>query len=278
MIEIGKINNLIVSKHSTHGVYLKDEDADEEVLLPNAFVDKKLSVNDVISVFIYKDSEDRIVATTETPKLFLGQFELLRIKDIAKVGAFADWGLQKDLLIPYSEQKHELEVGEEYIVYLYLDEQTKRLVGSTKIRKHLQKEEVNLTPGDEVSLMAFDVSDLGVSVIVNEKYSGMVYDDEIYEPLEYGEKLKGYVKKVRPDGRLDITLRKFGYKKVATGSDKILEKLNQNNGFLNLHDKSSPEEISNQLKMSKKVFKKAIGDLYKRKKITIEEKGIRLIS
>ncbi len=278
MIEIGKINNLIVSKHSTHGVYLKDEDSDEEVLLPNAFVDSKLSVDDVISVFIYKDSEDRIVATTETPKLFLGQFELLRIKDVTKVGAFADWGLQKDLLIPYSEQKHELEVGEEYIVHLYLDEQSKRLVGSTKIRKHLQKEGIVLTPGDEVDLMAFDVSDMGVSVIVNEKYSGMVYDDEIYEPLEYGEKLKGYVKKVREDGRLDITLRKFGYKKVSSESDKILKKLNENNGFLNLHDKSSPEEISNQLKMSKKVFKKAIGDLYKRKKIKIEKDGIRLIS
>lgn len=257
------------------GFYLGD-DSGESVLLPNRYIPEGVSIGDTLNVFIYNDSEDRIIATTLHPKITLNKFACLKVVLVTDHGAFMDWGLAKDIFVPFREQAKKMEEGDTYIVCLYLDEATNRLAASSKINKFLKNETIEVKEKEEAELLIAEITDIGINVIINDRYKGILYQDEIFQTLNYGERVKGYIKKIREDKKIDVSLQKSGYENVLPNEKKILDKLNQNNGFLKLNDYSSPEEIAAVLEMSKKTFKKAIGSLFKQRIIRIEEKGIYL--
>ncbi len=271
----GETNLLTAKRRTLNGYYLID-DENSEVLLPNKYVPSGMKPGDEISVFIYKDSEDRIIATTIKPYIMLNEFAVLEVVDVNPVGAFLDWGLEKDLLVPYSEQSSKMQVGSNYPVYLFLDEKTQRLVASGKTNKFLEQEEVKVYNGDEVDLLICNSTVLGINVIINNLYKGLLYDNELFQAVTEGDRITGYIKNVRPDNKIDVSLQKQGYVNVEPNAQKILQKLNDNDGFLNITDKSDPIIILAKLEMSKKTFKKAIGALYKQKIIRIEKDGIYL--
>ena len=273
MIEIGKKNTLTAARQSSVGVYLEDSKGNE-VLLPNKYVPKSLKTGELLEVFIYKDSEDRLVATTLVPLIERGTFANLKVNQVSSFGAFMDWGMEKDLLVPDKEQLVRMKEGETYLVYCYLDEMSERLVGSSKIKKFLNNDNHQLAFGATVEATIFDNTPLGYLAIVNKKHMGLIYHNEVYGKLNLGETLTAYVKKVKELGEIDLSLQKIGFEHVDDQTDVILEHLRKNKGFLNLSDNSSPEEIQARMKMSKKVFKKAIGILYRQKKIRIENEGI----
>ncbi|MEZ4937953.1 MAG: S1-like domain-containing RNA-binding protein [Crocinitomicaceae bacterium] len=276
-MEIGLINKLKVNRGTDNGLYLID-DEENEVLLPNAYVTKDMKEGSEIEVFVYKDSEDRIVCTTQRPKMLLEQFALLEVKAVSQYGVFMDWGLPKDLMVPYAEQVREMHEGEKHVVFLTLDEETERLIGSCKINDFLYFEDIKLEPGQEVDLMLFEVSDKGVYCIVDELYRGLIFHSDIHRKLRVGDQLKGFVKQIREDGKVDIVLDPIGYKaSVDPHSQIILDKLKEANGSLPFNDKSDPEIINQEFGISKKAFKRAIGNLYKQKLIRIEEEGVFLI-
>lgn len=258
------------------GLYLADETG-EEVLLPKQYTSTRLKLGDECRVFVYKDTTNRLVATLQEPTLTLHEFAALEATNVTEHGAFMDWGLDKDLFVPFSEQKKPIQVGKWYMIYLYLDETTDRLVGSNLVNRFLNKTHVNLKVGEEVDLIAFEKTDLGFNVIVNNAFKGLVYANEVYQEVHFGERLKGYVKRVRPDEKIDIILQRPGFAHIDACEAVILEKIKENNGFLPLHDKSDAEEISDKLSMSKKAFKKAIGGLYRQRRIRLEEDGIYLV-
>lgn len=274
IIEIGKFNRLEVLKTTKHGMYVGDEI--EEILLPNKYIPDGLKVGDLIDVFIYTDSEDRMIATTLIPKIQVGEFAYLKVKDIGKIGAFMDWGLEKDLLIPFKEQLDRMQKGRSYLVYMYLDEVTDRLVGSSHLNKFLERENINIEEGQEVDLLIGNKTDMGYQAIINNHYRGLLFENEIFKEVVPGDKVKGYVKKIREDNKIDLTLEKQGFKHIDVYADRILSSLSANKGFLSLHDKSNPEEIKRELQMSKKNFKKAIGTLYKKRLISLTDRGIQL--
>jgi predicted RNA-binding protein (virulence factor B family) len=276
MIKIGIDNTLIITRSTDFGLYLTDAE-DNEVLLPNKYVTDDHKIGEEITVFVYKDHEERITATTLEPYLKLGEFGCLEAVTINNLGAFLDWGLQKHIFCPYKEQKGEMREGNRYVVYLYLDEDTQRLAVSTKIDRYLDNDEIDVKEGDEVELIIGEPTDLGVNVIVNNKYRGLIYENEIFKRLTLGQEIKGFIKKVREDNKLDIALQKQGYSNVEPNSQKILIELDKNDGLISLTDKSDPEDIYAALEMSKKTFKKAIGALYKQKLIIIKEDGIHLV-
>lgn len=276
MISIGKYNTLRIERFAPPGLYLEDEEG-EEVLLPNRWITEDMKVDDELEVFIYKDSEDRIIATTEKPYILRDEFGYLEVKQVTPIGAFLGWGLDKDLLVPFKEQRAKMREGGRYLVYLYLDVETWRLSASAKIQKYLETEDIELEEGEEVDLLICERTDLGVKVIINNLYQGLLYGNELFKEVRMGDKTTGYVKTIREDGKIDVALEKQGYKSVEPNAQKILDILAQNEGYLGLHDKSDPEKIKYQLGMSKKLFKKAIGSLYKEKRIVIEEEGIRLV-
>jgi uncharacterized protein len=276
MIELGKHNLLYVLRKTPPGLFLGDLQGGE-VLLPNKYIPENIDVNDEIEVFIYKDSEDRIIATTLDPKIYLHEFAALRVKEVNDYGAFLDWGLEKDLMVPYREQTQRMRTGDYQVVYLYIDEETGRLAATNKVERYLDKGPVDLTEGEEVDLLVWMETDLGYNVIVNNRYKGLLYHDEIFKRIEIGDALKGFVKKVREDDKLDITIQKRGLESIDEGAQVVLEKLRATKeGMLKLSDKSSPEEIVEHFEMSKKTFKKAIGALYRQKIIRIENDGIYL--
>ncbi|MBP7510695.1 MAG: GntR family transcriptional regulator [Bacteroidia bacterium] len=275
MIEIGKKNTLTAARQSTVGVYLEDKKGNE-VLLPNKYVPKSLKLGEILEVFIYKDSEDRLVATTLVPLIERDGFANLTVNQVSSFGAFLDWGMEKDLLVPDKEQMVRMKEGETYLVYCYLDEISERLVGSSKIKKFLNNENLKLEVGSPVEVVIFDDTPLGYLAVVNQKHKGLIYHNEVYGKLNLGETITAYVKKIKDQGELDLSLQKIGFKHVDDQTDVILEQLKKNKGYLNLSDNSSPEEIQARMKMSKKVFKKAIGILYRQKKIRIENDGIYL--
>jgi predicted RNA-binding protein (virulence factor B family) len=275
-MDIGKFNDLIAARVTEQGYYLKDTEGNE-VLLPNKYVPKSFKVGDEINVFVYTDSEDRIIATTLEPNIIIGEFAVLEALEVNKTGAFMDWGLEKDLLVPYSEQRTRIQRGNMYPVYMYLDEKTNRLVGTTKIDKYLERDDIVLERGEEVELLICDQTDIGINVIINDTYRGLLYDNELFQAVTTGDRMPGYIKTIRPDKKIDVSLQKIGYGAVKPGANKILQKLEENNGFLNLTDKSDPVIILAKLEMSKKMFKKSVGMLYKQKKIRIEEDGIYLV-
>jgi predicted RNA-binding protein (virulence factor B family) len=275
MVEIGKLNKLRIVKEVDFGLYLDGGDMGE-ILLPLRYVPQKFEINDILEVFIYKDSEDRIIATTEIPLVMAGEFALLETVAVDRIGAFVNWGLMKDLLVPFSEQQVRMEKGKKYIIRVFLDEVTLRLAGSGRIEKFLDKSPSDLNVGDEVDILIANQTDLGFKVIINNKYSGVLYKNEIFQRIDRGQRLKAYISKIRDDKKIDVCLNKPGIEKIDILSNRLIKLLHENNGFLALNDKSNSEDIYLLLKESKKTFKKAIGALYKMKKILIEENGIRL--
>jgi hypothetical protein len=276
MINIGHNNTLRVDRILDQGAYLEDLEGNS-VLLPKRYVTTNLKIDDEITVFIYNDSEDRPVATTEEPLLALHDFAMLKAVGNTKYGTFMDWGLSKDLLVPFREQNKEMREGYYYLIYLYLDEETNRLVGSNKITKYLKSIKPDLKYGEEVDLIVWNKTDLGVKVIVNGTHQGLLYNNEIFNEIKMGDRIKGFVKLIREDNKLDISLQKQGYSNIEPNAKKILEKLESNNGFVALNDKSDPTLIVAALGMSKSTFKKSIGALYKLRKISIDKDGIRLL-
>ena len=277
MIEIGRSNELRILRNTSVGLYLGDESG-EEVLLPNKYCPEKFELQDKIEVFVYHDHEERKVATKIRPKILLNEFELLQVTAVTNVGAFMDWGLEKDLLVPFREQRHKMQEGKWYIVYLDVDRKTDRLYASNRIDDFLQNRVLTVERGEEVSLLVFQKTDLGFSVIVNNIHKGLLFRNEIFKELNIGDKIIGFVKNIREDNKLDISIQRIGYENFNDcNSELIFHKLVENEGFLPVTDKSSPEEIRRQFGISKKAFKKSIGALYKQRKITILPEGIKSI-
>ncbi len=276
MMHIGQYNTLTVLRHTAPGAYLGD-DEDNDVLLPGKYVTEDMTIGTEIEVFLYLDSEDRIVATTEKPLIELNSFEFLKVKEVTHFGAFLDWGLEKDLLVPFKEQSLKMEEGKYYLVYLYLDDATQRLVASAKVKRFFEMEHIVVKEKDEVDLLICETTDLGKNVVVNDTYSGLIYNSDLFSFLKRGERRKGYVTKVREDGKLDISLEKPGFQKIEPNSQFLLDELKKHEGIIRLTDKSDPDKIRDVLGMSKKTFKQVVGNLYKRRLIAIHEDHIELI-
>ena len=276
MAQIGKINQLEVLKELDFGIYLDGGELGE-ILMPKRYVPEGTMLGDYIEAFVYLDSEDRLIATTEKPLAQVEEFALLEVVSVAQVGAFLNWGLPKDLFVPFREQRKPMEVGEKYLVYVYLDTDTKRIAASSKIENYLDNIPVDYDENEEVDLIIVNQTDLGYNAIVDNCHIGILYKNEVFQELNAGDRVQGYIKKIRPDGKIDLRLDKIGYEKIGGLADLIISKLNQSNGFLPFTDKSSPEEIYRAFKVSKKNFKAAVGALYKQRLITLEENGIRLL-
>lgn len=276
MIQLGKFSTLKAYRYKEQGMYLED-DHEDEVLLPNKYVPDGLDIGDEIEVFVYTDSEDRLIATTEKPKIVVGEFAYLEVVQVTKFGAFLDWGLEKNLLVPFSQQKRNMEEGEWHVVYLYCDEISDRLVASAKWHKFVDAKEISVKDGEEVDLLIAHPTDLGWNVIINNLHAGLIYNNEIFQPIHTGDRLKGYIKQVRPDNKIDVSLEQQGFVRIEPNAQKILEILKKEKGFLNLTDKSDPELIKRRLSMSKKTFKKAIGTLYKQRLVRLEKDGTYLV-
>ena len=276
MLQIGNYNTLRVVKLVSFGVYL-DGGEGKEILLPTRYVPKGVKVDDEIQVFIYHDNEGRLIATTLRPKAVVGEFAFMRVKSVNDTGAFLDWGLMKDLLVPFKEQKMTMREGKWYLVYVHLDHLIGRIVASARIEKFLGNVPPVYQLNQEVDLLVADDTEIGYKVIVDNLHWGMIYHNQVFQRLERGEHLKGYVKEVREDDKLDISLQPLGYQKIDGISQRILNALQMKEGFLPVHDKSDPEEIYSLFRCSKKAFKQAIGSLYKQRLITIEKEGIRLL-
>ena len=276
---VGKTINLEVLRSTEIGLFLDTEQREYDgILLPKRYVPKGVDVGDFIDVFIYRDSEDRIIATRLKPYISVGEFAYLTVNKVESYGAFLDWGLPKDLFVPISHQRSLMINDGYYLVHAYIDKQTDRITATAKVHKHLLNEAEGLSVGDEVDLLICDETDLGVRVIINHKFWGLIFHNEIFQHLEEGQKTKGYVKAIREsDQKIDITLKKVGMAEVKDAKSEIIEALRDSEGFLPLHDKSDPEAIYEELEMSKKVFKKAIGNLYKEKIISIKKEGIYLL-
>ncbi|MEQ1557553.1 MAG: S1-like domain-containing RNA-binding protein [Methyloglobulus sp.] len=275
MIEIGKVNHLKIVSCVGSSIYLASK-ASAKVLLIDKKPPENSAVGDELDVFVYVDTEGHLAATTIIPKALVDEIAWLKVVSLNYVGAFLDWGLPKDLLVPFSEQHHELEVGKSYLVKLFLDSQN-RILATTKIDKFIADEGFYFKTGQEVSLLIADKTDLGIKAIINNTHWGMLYQNELFQSVTKGQKLTGFIKQIREDHKIDLSLHKPGYGKVEELSETILIKLKANNGFLPLTDKSPPETIYSMFGVSKKVFKQAIGALYKKKSILLEKDSIRLI-
>ncbi|MFT5168854.1 MAG: putative RNA-binding protein (virulence factor B family) [Saprospiraceae bacterium] len=277
MIQIGKFSKLEILKELDFGIYL-DGGPYGELLLPRKFVPEGAQIGDEIEVFIYSDSEDRLIATTDRPKAITDGFAAMEVMEVSEYGAFLDWGIQaKDLLVPFRNQRDRMEVGKKYLVYVYLDEATDRIVGTNKLNKILKDRNEELEADEEVDIIVVTSSDLGYRVIINEEYWGLLYKNEVFQKLEPGDCHKAYVKALREDGRLDVILKKSGIIEVDLVNEQILAAIKANDGLLPLTDKSPPEKVYELLQMSKKNFKRAVGNLYKQRLIVLEKDGIRLL-
>lgn len=275
-MQLGKINQLTIQRFAPPGAYLVDAQ-ENEVLLPNKYLDPEWSEGSEVDVFVMKDSSDRIVAITETPYILLGDFAYLEVVEINPYGAFVDWGLDKDLFVPFAEQRHALQIGEKYMFTLMYDYDTDRLFGSMKLKKNLVPCQDKNLEGQEVTIMIADEGKLGRNVIVENRYEGLIYKNHVTKILNEGEVMTAFIASVREDGKLDITLEVINDSRYDAAEQKILELLKAHDGFLYIHDKSEPDEIKAILGMSKKTFKQAVGKLYKHRRITLESNGIRLI-
>jgi len=275
-MEIGKVNKMRVVKELDFGIYLDGDDFGE-ILMPLRYVPKNAQPETEIECFVYLDSEDRYIATTERPKAMVGEFACLKCVAVNNVGAFLDWGLPKDLLVPFSEQKAKMEEGRYYVVFIYVDSITKRIAASSKINKYLDNVPADYEENQSVELFVVNPTDLGFNVIINGLHSAMLYKNEVFQELKRGQNIKGFIKKLREDEKIDVCLQKGGFEKVDSLTDDIIHKLLENDGFMLINDKTSAEEIQEIFRCSKKTFKKALGALYKKKIILIEDGGIRLI-
>jgi predicted RNA-binding protein (virulence factor B family) len=276
MTEIGKLNTLRVVKELDFGVYLDGAELGE-ILMPTRYVPENCKIDDMVEVFIYLDSEDRIIATTQIPNAMVGQFAGMEVVSVNEIGAFLDWGLQKDLLVPFREQKVKMEEGKTYVVYVYFDEESNRIAASAKLDQFLDLEQTEYDEGQEVDLLIYNQTDMGFKAIVNNINEGVLYGNEVFQPLHKGQRVKGFIKKIRDDGKLDLCMQKPGYEKVDELSDRIFAYLEKNDGFLNVTDKTPADVITQMFNVSKKTFKKAVGSLYRKKLIKLEPDGIALI-
>ncbi|MEN8186725.1 MAG: S1-like domain-containing RNA-binding protein [Bacteroidota bacterium] len=276
-MELGKINKLKVVRIQETGYYLSDG-IDNEVFLPKEEVEKSLTVEENIEVFIYNDTDKNFIATTQIPFIQFEKFAYLKAKKVNKYGAFMDWGMPIDLLIPFDEQSKRIQENKWYLVFMIKDERSGRLIGSCKINEFVFFDKIDVKQGDEVELLLYEKTDLGMSAIVNNLYKGLIFDSDIHKKLHPGETIKGFVKQVREDGKMDLLLEPLGYKSsIDKNSQTILTALKTNDGFLDLTDKSPPEEIKSVLGLSKKAFKRSLGNLYKQKIVDIYNDGVKLL-
>lgn len=277
MAVIGRMNSLQVVKHTDFGLYL-DGGADGEILLPKRYIPKNTStdVDDWLNVFVYLDSEDKLIATTEKPKVQVGHFASLKVVDINRVGLFLNWGLPKDLLLPHSEEKRPLQIGDYCVVYVYVDKRTKRITATARLDRHLDNEPANYTVGQEVDLLVAEATDLGFKAIINGKHWGLIHKNELFKFIRSGMQEKGFIKELRADGKISLSLQPVGQGAVGGLAEQILAQLREQGGTLKLNDKSSPEEIAALFRVSKGNFKKAIGGLYKQGLIVIHDDRIEL--
>lgn len=274
-LSLGKMNHMTVVRKADFGLYL-DGGPTGDVLLPNRYVPKGTRVGDELDVFIYLDQDERPVATTERPLAMVGDFAFLRVAWVNEFGAFLDWGLMKDVFCPFREQKRRMEKDRSYIVHIHLDEETYRIVASAKIERYLSKEPPRYAPDQEVDILVWQKTDLGFKVIVDNQYQGLVYTSQVFRDLYTGDRLKGFVSAVRPDGKVDIALQKHGRAQTLDFSERLHEYLFEHDGYCPFTDKSDAEEIYREFHVSKKVFKRAVGDLYKRRLIVLAPDGIEL--
>lgn len=275
MLTIGEYHILKIDRDTEPGLFLKNTDGDE-VLLPNKYKPETFELEDEIEVFVYLDHEERPVATTLRPFIKLDEFGFLKCVEVSDIGAFLDWGLEKHLFVPFKEQVTKMRKGDRYLVFCYLDELTGRLVASSKTNAFLDNSELTVEPFEEVDIIISNPTELGWNVIVNQLHQGLIYKDDVFQKLHTGDKMKAYIKKTRPDGKIDITLQRPGYRSIEPNAQEILTALELKGGFIALTDKSSPEEIQSQLQMSKKSFKRALGNLYKQRLVDIKDNGIYL--
>lgn len=276
MTETGKFNRLKVINKLDAGVVLDGEELGE-LFMPRSYSSADYNTGDTVDVFIFYDSESKLLATTKRPYAMVGDFALLKVVSITPVGAFLDWGLKKDLLVPFSEQKEKMAEGRSYIVYVYRDEKTNRIVASSKVGRFLDKRPFDLLEGQKVELLICSQAEIGYKTIINNSWWGVLYKNEVFQPLRKGQQVPGFIKKVRDDGKIDLCLQKPGPEKVTDMTDKIIDALKTESGFISITDKSPAEVIYNMFGVSKKTYKKAIGALYKKRLINIESNGIRLI-
>lgn len=274
-IRLGDFNTLTVVKSVDFGLYLDGGKAGE-ILLPTRYVPEEVEIGDELRVFIYLDQDERVIATTEEPLAKVGDFAYLEVNWVNQYGAFLDWGLMKDLFCPFREQKKEMEMGNSYIVHVHIDEETYRIVASAKVDRYLNKETCPYKPGDEVNILVWQKTDLGFKVIVENEYAGLVYEDQVFTHLQTGDRLKAFIKTVRPDGKIDIQLQRDGRQHTLDFAEELLDYLKENNGQCPVSDKSDPDAIYRLFHVSKKVFKKAVGDLYKRQLIEIFPTSLKL--
>ena len=278
MALIGRMNSLQVVKHTDFGLYL-DGGADGEILLPKRYIPKDTpsEVEDWLNVFLYLDSEDKLIATTLKPKIQLGEFASLKVVDINRVGLFFDWGLPKDLLLPHSEEKRPLQIGDYCVIYLYLDKRTRRLTATARLDRHLDKVPANYQVGQEVDLLVVERTDLGFKAIIDGKHWGLIHKNELFKFIRSGMREKGYIKELRADGKISLSLQPIGHEAASGLAEQIIERLRAQGGVLALGDKSPPGLISEHFRVSKGNFKKAIGGLYKQGLIRIHDDRIELL-
>ena len=274
-IQLGKYNQLEVVKEVDFGMYLNGGD-DGEILLPKRYVPEGCKPGDVLNVFIYLDMDERLVATTLEPYVQVGEFACLEVAWVNQYGAFLDWGLMKDLFVPFREQKMKMQKGRKYLVHVHLDDESYRIVASAKVERYLSKEKAAYRPGDTVEVLVWQQTDLGFKVIVENRYGGMLFRNEVFRTLEPGMRLQAYVKQVREDGKIDLELQQGGGRKVDDFSEILLQHIKENGGYTSMNDKTDAETIYATFGVSKKTFKKAVGDLYKKRLVVLEEGGIRL--
>jgi len=279
-IELGRMNRLKAMWKTDFGMYLEGNE-EGKILLPNRYVPDGCEVGDVLDVFLYLDSEERLVATTETPLAQVGEFAYLKVAWVNEHGAFLDWGLMKDLFCPFREQKRRMEIGESYIVHVHVDPESYRIMASAKVERFLESP-LDVDPsevpaeGTEVDVLVWQKTDLGFKVIVDNRFAGLIYDNQIFRPLRTGHRLKAWVGKVRDDGKIDLTLQKTGREHTTDFAETLLAYLERNGGRCRLGDKSAAEDIYDQFQVSKKTYKRAVGDLYRRRLIVITDRGIEL--
>ncbi len=275
-IQLGAFNRLTIAKEVDFGLYLDGGD-EGEILLPRRYVPTTYKIGDEIDVFLYLDQDERLVATTEQPLAQVGDFAYLECSWVNEYGAFLNWGLMKDLFCPFREQKKRMEIGSSYIVYVTIDEESYRMMASAKVEHYLSKDKPPYKAGDEVQIIVWQKTDLGFKAIIDNAYAGLIYRDQIFKYVHTGDRMKAYVTNVRPDGKIDLTLQHTGRQQTLDFSETLLTYLHEHGGTCDLGDKSDAEEIKARFEVSKKVYKKAIGDLYRRRLITISDGGIHLV-
>lgn len=275
-ILLGAFNRLTIVKEVDFGLYLDGGD-EGEILLPRRYMPTTYKIGDEIDVFLYLDQDERLVATTEQPLAQVGDFAYLECSWVNEYGAFLNWGLMKDLFCPFREQKKRMEIGSSYIVYVTIDEESYRMMASAKVERYLSKDKPPYKAGDEVQILVWQKTDLGFKAIIDNAYAGLIYRDQIFKYVHTGDRMKAYVANVRPDGKIDLTLQHTGRQQTIDFSETLLTYLHEHGGSCDLGDKSDAEEIKARFEVSKKVYKKAIGDLYRRRLITISDDGIHLV-